>query len=135
MTDGLRKEGELAIVESRSKEKSALPVASEINERQMASGDSARAILEGVISVVTTKHSPTFKVENTFGYISLGDSGTPQGNPFFTSFSLAPGTIAEDLIKGQRVRFELQNSPKGPMAINVSKVDEAPETTPLQEKK
>ncbi len=36
--------------------------------------------------------------------------------------SLAEGTTADDLVEGTKVEFDVEDSPKGPQAKNVSKV-------------
>lgn len=65
--------------------------------------------MQGIIKKLT---------DRGFGFI--GAEGQPK-DLFFHSKSLV-GVMFDDLREGEKVSFEIENSPKGPSAVNVQRV-------------
>ncbi|HUP00289.1 MAG TPA: cold-shock protein [Gemmatimonadota bacterium] len=60
-----------------------------------------------------------FDAQKGFGFIER-----PDGSDIFVHYSDIVGSGFRTLTEGQRVEFQVTQSPKGPQAVNVQRIDE-----------
>lgn len=66
-----------------------------------------------------------FSREKGYGFIQPED-----GEDVFVHYSEIQGSGFRNLQEGERVEFTIEQSPKGPQATNVTKLDEGPSQGP-----
>ena len=64
-------------------------------------------------------HVKWFNESKGFGFITPSDGG----KDVFVHFSAIHGTGFRTLVEGQKVRYDVEDGPKGPQAVNVVIVD------------
>lgn len=79
--------------------------------------------------IVSLRKNDPDSAKPAFGFIKAdpGKTGEALKNVFFSEKFLAPDTTVDDLVKGVRVRFDVINGEKGPMAVDVSKIEQSTE--------